>query len=784
EHAVALLNLSTTDNFFDTRHALEPGTEVVLQWTMTSRTSPQRALFFVADDIFDFGADARVILVSKNKRASFFGDLAVAPSDIADAESTPVSISIKSIDFTYKRRMNAIHTIFDAKTGRQDLWDLLLNHNPKTLPVTNPFEDAGVDQETASKAIQGTINMKGVVLNAEQRAVLLNTTKLRAGVQTIQACGGMGKTMMECLLAHTYDKVGITPVFMAPTNTAVSAACDEYVKMFPDRPKPLRVPATNRDFDDDTLGKSSVYGNDGEPCRDEDLVMAEVLELMRHEAKHKKRDGFGFTVINAVVELADTEPEHRRKVMARYSDGQDEDTNEPIYYGSLVNMVEEFERYYNRATTDTENPFKDWEDQEKKEYDQSFRILKADVIAHAPILACTTSVSALALVRQNAGIAGTGKIALLIDEAARDREADTLVPIVSFKNQIVAVHLIGDIEQGSPVCTSSANYNEFHSRGRLALMTRLVEQGFPTQRLITQYRMSSDLFRFPNRFTYESRLKTAAIANVPIAPAVHDALASIMGYTEPKHKKSVNLHYIELKDTYKLRPVFGQDMRKQVLILTPYRLQRELYSAKFLALRRENPEITPAHIPRVYTIDGSQSHEAMMVIFDLVCVSANNRGDIGFLHNDQRSNVGFTRAKKVLWMVGGSLEGRLSELKSMDDKDSENPFEPKSKGSLCGILEYIRSLRRDQRAITLSAAPYTGTVRSEIVRKSVPGSTGDGFDVPTSDNGGVPQGGEASGGPAQTGGAWDSSAQTGGTWDNSAQTGGPAQTGGSWDNSA
>jgi regulator of nonsense transcripts 1 len=55
---------------------------------------------------------------------------------------------------------------------------------------------------------------------------------------------------------------------------------------------------------------------------------------------------------------------------------------------------------------------------------------------------------------------------------------------------------------------------------------------------------------------------------------------------------------------------------------------------------------------RISTIDSYQGQESDIVIFN--CVRANNFNSIGFLKDYRRINVGLTRAKFFLFIVGNS----------------------------------------------------------------------------------------------------------------------------------
>ena len=67
--------------------------------------------------------------------------------------------------------------------------------------------------------------------------------------------------------------------------------------------------------------------------------------------------------------------------------------------------------------------------------------------------------------------------------------------------------------------------------------------------------------------------------------------------------------------------------------------------------------------PEISTIDSFQGREKEAVIFS--CVRSNRDGSVGFLSDERRINVAFSRAKKFLCVVGDSRT--LSKIKFFDE---------------------------------------------------------------------------------------------------------------------
>ncbi|KAL1643460.1 hypothetical protein SLS58_004819 [Diplodia intermedia] len=815
-HVVAIVSFSNLENFYDERHSIEAGSEVEVKFVRSDMTSPQQASFFVSQNPLGLPS-ANTVLISKFREPKFFGDLAVDLTEIASAVKTPISIRVKRLNISYKRRIDAIHTVWSPKTGRQDLWRLLMNHDPSDLPPIDPFTLAGVDP---AKAITHVKNLSHQTLNREQIEVIDSCRSMPAGVQVVQACGGMGKTRMECLIAHIYTMTGITPIVMAPTNSAVDAVCDTYRTIFPDEAQPVRVAASNKDADDIALGRFRPKDEtESYASPSQDMVEVEIISSLKTEHSTRRRHDGLSDLLSEVVALAKS---GTREVWGWYTDGIDEITQEPINVGDKVDMVAEFNTYLEKAMDPDEPAFSEWDDDDKKRYGQALKRLKADVVSRAPIIACTTVTAALAVVRQNAGVSGTGKVALLLDEAGRDREADTLIPIAKFGDQVVSLHLFGDIKQGGPVCVSSNSTNEFIERGRTSLMERLIEQGLKYQPLLTQYRMHRLLFDFPNRFIYEKKLRTSSTANLPLDKDLGDMLCAILGNKGGDFKQwdKARLQYIQVTDGVlrrssrshsranlqnvewtmvaleKLQQVLKEETRQRLTILTPYKRQREEYDDRILRLRREK-NLTSSEVPQTATIDSYQGHETDIILLDLVNTRAGKAADIGFIKDDRRANVAITRAKKVLWIIGGPFQGRLAELKpkTMDDEEEENPFEPRTKRKLCAILDYILTLRQKNLQTLFDNNILTHPIPQDLVHPKDPVNTGihgdngsGGAESGDWDSSKVDAGGAKSGdwdsSKADAGGAdkADAGGAESGDWDSSKADAGGAESG-DWDSS-
>ncbi|KAH7063226.1 AAA domain-containing protein [Macrophomina phaseolina] len=446
---VALLRLKDRSNMFDPRHLLEPGTEVILKWKAPRHgDKEQSVLFFVIDDVLSF-PDTDLVLVAKRKDVRYFGSDAVKPTLVARTNFHTVELNVIVNRITYRRRIDAVHEMWRLQSSFKKFWPALLNHSPYELPETRTFDLAGTDNDSVDSAIKSATHSPSKLLNNDQKEMLEGMRVLKGHIQLTQAPGGMGKTLAEVLMAWVYYQVGMCALLTAPTNAAVNVICERYAKMFPKAPQPGRGPTKHTD-DNDLVDSDEV-------------LMMELLS----EAKKLHRNTRG-AASNDLLSLALDAATHSRFVVkSHYTCSQDSEANKPELEGVEVDMVAELKGFYEKSQDPTQPPVQEWAEEDQRHYRQALEHVQKEVILRAPLIACTTSSSGQKIVRQNIGQRFKG-LAVLIDEASRDREADTMVPLTKLSQMPLAVHLIGDINQGLPVHISNCNCNEFADRGKMS----------------------------------------------------------------------------------------------------------------------------------------------------------------------------------------------------------------------------------------------------------------------------------------------------------------------------
>ncbi|KXT17167.1 hypothetical protein AC579_317 [Pseudocercospora musae] len=244
---------------------------------------------------------------------------------------------------------------------------------------------------------------------------------------------------------------------------------------------------------------------------------------------------------------------------------------------------------------------------------------------------------------------------VVIDEAAQCVEMSSLIPL---KYGCIKCIMVGDPKQLPPTVFSKEAAKFQYEQ---SLFVRM-QNNFPDEvhLLDTQYRMHPDISLFPSRSFYDGLLKDGpSMANLRAQPWHQSALLApyrffdVAGQHEsaPKGHSLVNRAEIAIAELLydRLRADFPEyDFTSKIGIITPYKSQlRELknrFSSKYGQQIFDFIEFN--------TTDAFQGRESEIIMFS--CVRASPAGGIGFLQDIRRMNVGLTRAKSSLWVLGNS----------------------------------------------------------------------------------------------------------------------------------
>jgi len=251
--------------------------------------------------------------------------------------------------------------------------------------------------------------------------------------------------------------------------------------------------------------------------------------------------------------------------------------------------------------------------------------------------------------------------AIVIDEAARERE-DALLPIFAARFQLdPTICLIGDQNKLAPTVLSSRVTNGFSSQLQVSVMERMVKVGLPFWMLTEQARMVPDIAKIVNVIGYKGQLTNSpstAVAQRPLAQWFRNFALRLVG-TES------NAVFINVgKSVFNVTEVDAKNSRKNELhvcitasilddwlktgadcaVITPYSNQKALYLRLRNGMKAAGVDVSKLG---VYTIDEAQGREFTYV---LLCLPAHDK--VGFFKDRGRMIVAASRAKHGLATLG------------------------------------------------------------------------------------------------------------------------------------
>lgn len=243
---------------------------------------------------------------------------------------------------------------------------------------------------------------------------------------------------------------------------------------------------------------------------------------------------------------------------------------------------------------------------------------------------------------------------VIIDEAAQAVESATLVPLAHGCRQ---VFLVGDpVQLPATVISTTAERLGYG----MSLFKRFQGAGFPVQMLKTQYRMHPEISIFPSKEFYDGSLENGDLVEKQTKRAWH--IYSCFGpfsffdvdgvESQPAGSGSwVNEEEIDfiVLMYHKLASQYPElKSSSQLAVISPYRHQVKLLRQRFRATFGEQSD----QVIDINTVDGFQGREKDVAIFS--CVRSNSGKGIGFVSDFRRMNVGITRARASVLVVGSA----------------------------------------------------------------------------------------------------------------------------------
>jgi len=243
---------------------------------------------------------------------------------------------------------------------------------------------------------------------------------------------------------------------------------------------------------------------------------------------------------------------------------------------------------------------------------------------------------------------------VIIDEAAQSIELSALIPL---KYNCAKCILVGDPKQLPPTVLSREAARFQYEQSLFARMENNHKKD--VHLLDTQYRMHPEISLFPSKTFYDSRLKDGNnMAQLRRRPWHHSEIFApyrffdVQGMSQSAAKGHSLVNLAELNVAMQLYERLTTDVCKydfsgKIGIITPYKGQLNELKKRF---QQRYGESILSKID-FNTTDAFQGRESEIIIFS--CVRASTQG-IGFLRDIRRMNVGLTRAKSSLWILGNS----------------------------------------------------------------------------------------------------------------------------------
>ncbi|RAH79762.1 tRNA-splicing endonuclease [Aspergillus japonicus CBS 114.51] len=243
---------------------------------------------------------------------------------------------------------------------------------------------------------------------------------------------------------------------------------------------------------------------------------------------------------------------------------------------------------------------------------------------------------------------------VVIDEAAQSIELSALIPLKYGCSKCI---LVGDPKQLPPTVLSKVASKFQYEQ---SLFVRMQANNPRDVHLLDiQYRMHPEISAYPSSAFYDGKLQDGPnMARLRARPWHQSELLSpyrffdVQGLHQSAAKGHSLINLAELRVAMQLYERLladfkGYNFDGKIGIITPYKGQLRQLKTQFSARYGESI------LSRIdfNTTDAFQGRESEVIIFS--CVRASNKG-IGFLADIRRMNVGLTRAKSSLWVLGNS----------------------------------------------------------------------------------------------------------------------------------
>ena len=275
---------------------------------------------------------------------------------------------------------------------------------------------------------------------------------------------------------------------------------------------------------------------------------------------------------------------------------------------------------------------------------------------------------------------------VIIDEAAQSIELSALIPLKYGCSKCI---LVGDPKQLPPTVLSREAARFQYEQSLFVRMQ--INSPNDVHLLDTQYRMHPEISLFPSSAFYDAKLLDGpGMAKLRTRPWHQNKILGpyrffdVQGNQQsaPRGHSLVNIAEIEVALKLFERLITDckdYDFKGKIGIITPYKSQLRELRSRF-AQKYGDSVLTTVEFN---TTDAFQGRESEVIIFS--CVRASFSGGIGFLSDIRRMNVGITRAKSSLWVLGNSQSLTRGEFwgRLIQDAKTRDRY---TSGDLVGLL--------------------------------------------------------------------------------------------------
>ncbi|KAM3419821.1 hypothetical protein BST61_g3152 [Cercospora zeina] len=571
---------------------------------------------------------------------------------------------------------------------------LILNQSPH-LPYVDlalkraPDHQGTVDRRQVDRVYEMMLNWRK--WNPEQSAALRSIRFAMGGIILISGPAGTGKTLVQQILCAFFYLIGLHVLVLAPANSNVADFVSKLHKNFPSGDvEALRIfPRSAETELKDVVGQDATEPitslNPAVPPThlfEFELVRSEVAAAGDKYSKGRE-SGLQHRVLKAARDGSLDGTLYQPITDAK---GKTTSDGKVDVWQELRNCIEKCER----------GEF-DWQDEKLVDtYEQTYSACKSQYVARSRLIVTTTGNVHTPDIQENwaqdmHGVKCKG-VVVILDEACKDHEIDTLGPLMcpGFRSKVTGMIMVGDDRQLEPTDTSAkgrVSFSLFPGRSSMPFATRLKSEGHPCVELLEQHRMSVRIADWPFSNFYPPGMRSSANTYRTLReklPGLRTCLAKTLGkdlghlsqlYSAADEDDFLRSHYVQVegrrvkrnlstvvrehilaffnKIFWDLHAYFGSEMHDNVTVIVAYKEARFCWQQALKHLMRVH-KLTAKELPNVMTIDSSQGTEATITIVDCSVQQYRKDSDIGFIDDDRRINVAMTRAQEVRWFLGGS----------------------------------------------------------------------------------------------------------------------------------